>query len=558
MKSILLIVSLVLLVSVTWAQQTSLQKGHQAFREENYTQALSFYSQQIQQTPQHPAPYFWRGMTNWRLRKLEDVVSDLQKAIKLNYPDRDAAAYWKGVAEYELGDYAATVGSMTLALEEKYSLTAYVYQWRGFAYYELQDYANAIPDLKAAIAAKHPDLGELHFRLGEAYRVLRDKDIAVHHFEESLKAVDCPDPEKAEKEIILLRSELEKSTGEFLWIEPMTAVSEVRQNGLLIEACLSTNRRVLQEVQVEINGLTKYRLYPNDVPYSSIAGCDRRLTRTITLQPGENEIRLKAILDKGEIISDERIVNYQPRYSASQMPKVWAMIVGVASYTHARSLRYSDDDAYQMYAFLKSPEGGALPDEQIALLIDENATRTNILRQLENLFAKAGTNDLVLMYFSGHGLPGSFVPFDYNGEKATLLAHQDVQRIFRQTQARNRLCIADACHSGSLEGTRGLGIEAVTDRYYEALLESDGGMALLMSSKAEESSIEYRGLRQGVFSHYLIRGLRGEADSDQDGVVRIGELSEFVRKKTQSYTLHRQNPELHGMYDKRMPVGVVR
>ncbi|MDX1912773.1 MAG: hypothetical protein SFV22_14880, partial [Saprospiraceae bacterium] len=59
--------------------------------------------------------------------------------------------------------------------------------------------------------------------------------------------------------------------------------------------------------------------------------------------------------------------------------KVWALVVGVASYDHMPVLRYTDDDAYRFYAFLKSLEGGALPDDQVRVLIDEEATRDNVL-----------------------------------------------------------------------------------------------------------------------------------------------------------------------------------
>lgn len=52
--------------------------------------------------------------------------------------------------------------------------------------------------------------------------------------------------------------------------------------------------------------------------------------------------------------------------------KIWTVVVGVARYEHMPALRYSDDDAYRIYAFLKSPEGGALKDDQIKILVDED------------------------------------------------------------------------------------------------------------------------------------------------------------------------------------------
>ena len=70
--------------------------------------------------------------------------------------------------------------------------------------------------------------------------------------------------------------------------------------------------------------------------------------------------------------------------------KVWAIIIGISSYNHMQALKYTDDDAYRMYAFLKSPEGGALTDEQIRILIDEDATKEKIVAGLKETVEKAG------------------------------------------------------------------------------------------------------------------------------------------------------------------------
>ena len=186
-------------------------------------------------------------------------------------------------------------------------------------------------------------------------------------------------------------------------------------------------------------------------------------------------------------------------------------------------LKYTDDDAYHTYAFLKSPEGGALPDNQVRVLIDEDATRSNILRTMRNVFLQADENDVVIMYFSGHGLQGSFLPVDFDGFN-NKVDHADVKRIFEESKAKHKLCLADACHSGSLTAMRTATVENTLKKYYSAFDKSAGGTALLMSSKGEEYSLEDGGLRQGIFSHYLIRGLKGEADKNNNKIVTIQEL----------------------------------
>jgi hypothetical protein len=243
---------------------------------------------------------------------------------------------------------------------------------------------------------------------------------------------------------------------------------------------------------------------------------------------------------------------------ASQM-KVWAVVVGISAYDHMPTLRYTDDDAYRMYAFLKSPEGGALTDNQIRILIDEDATHDKILAAMNDVFSKAGKEDLVMVYFSGHGLPGSFLPIDFDGFNKKL-DHEDIKKMLESSPAKYKLCIADACHSGSLlamaekSGT----IRNVLEDYYKTLSQAEAGTALIMSSKGEETSLESSGLRQGVFSHFLIRGLKGEADKDANKIVTVQELFDYVDENVRAYTMNRQSPVIKGQYDGKMTVGVVR
>ena len=253
-------------------------------------------------------------------------------------------------------------------------------------------------------------------------------------------------------------------------------------------------------------------------------------------------------------IKDNPIINLN---SSKSKLKVWAVIIGVASYNHMPVLRYTDDDAYRMYAFLKSPEGGALEDDQISILIDEAATKQNIINTMNKIFGKAGPNDLVMLYFSGHGLKGSFLPSDFDGFN-NKLEHEEINSILKNSPAKYKLCIADACHSGSLLAMKSGQVPNTLANYYQSLAQAQRGTALIMSSKSDETSLESSGLRQGVFSHFLIRGLKGEADFNTDKVVTVQELFNFVSSNVKSYTNHRQSPLIKGDYDKNMTVAVRR
>jgi len=161
-----------------------------------------------------------------------------------------------------------------------------------------------------------------------------------------------------------------------------------------------------------------------------------------------------------------------------------------------------------------------LPDEQIRVLIDDDANRANIIRTMRQVFLQADENDVVILYYSGHGLPGSFLPVDFDGFN-NKLQHQDIKDVFGETKAKHKLVLADAC-------------------------------------KGDEYSLEDKGLRQGIFSHYLIRGLKGEADKNKNKIVTVTELFDFVHSKVRVYTGNAQTPTMTGEFDPNMPVAVSR
>lgn len=245
-------------------------------------------------------------------------------------------------------------------------------------------------------------------------------------------------------------------------------------------------------------------------------------------------------------------------YTNEPETKVWALVIGVSAYKHMPALRFPDDDAYRLSTFLQSPRGGAVAEDRIEVLIDEDATRQAIVSAMQSLFLKAGPKDLIILYFSGHGLPGAFLPIDYDGSN-NLLTHQEIRQIFDQSRAGYKLCVADACHSGGLLTRRGGQLpQNILNSYYKNLAQTRPGTALIMSSKAEETSLESSGLRQGVFSHFLLRGMKGEADQDIDGVVRVQELFQYINYQVQAYTSQQQSPVIQGDYDPRMPIAVLR
>ncbi len=267
--------------------------------------------------------------------------------------------------------------------------------------------------------------------------------------------------------------------------------------------------------------------------------------------------------DKGTLVRKEvaqSVVEDKERTisRAKNNPEVniWALVIGIGSYNHMPVLKYTDDDAYQVYAFLKSPEGGAVEDKQIKLLIDENATKENIDEALNSIVSNADKNDVIFIYYAGHGVEGAFVPYDFDGFN-NLYYHKDILNMLDKSIAKHKVLIADACHSGSMIAQRSP-FKTMLAEYYTDFERTKGGTALIMSSKEQENSLEYSGMRQGVFSYYLIQGLSGKADYDSSGIVTISEIFDYTHINVRKHTHNLQTPIISGDYDKEMPISIVR
>lgn len=230
--------------------------------------------------------------------------------------------------------------------------------------------------------------------------------------------------------------------------------------------------------------------------------------------------------------------------------RIWALVAGIGPYDHLADLEFPDDDARRFRDFLQSPGGGSVPDAQIRLLVNGEATRDRLLAAMQEIFGLADENDVVLVYFSGHGLDGALVPADFDGFNNRIF-NAELLPLMEASLARQKIVIADACHAGSLLTARGTTPESSLEA---ALGKASRGSAFLLSSGQDQVSLEDRKLASGVFSHFLRLGLDGRADADGDGWVRFGELFRFVRSGVTDRTSGRQTPVMWGTCDEDLPL----
>jgi uncharacterized caspase-like protein len=253
------------------------------------------------------------------------------------------------------------------------------------------------------------------------------------------------------------------------------------------------------------------------------------------------------------------------------LPKIWAIVIGVSKYQYSdMNLKYADKDAQFYYDYLTSPSGGNVAKENSVLLLNEKATRENILKEINDKCNRSFEDDLLIIYIAGHGMPdpvGSEIYFlSYESKPdnlaGTAVSQVDIEKALARSRARKKVWIADACHSGGAglnTNVRGDRAYLINRMYFEIANAKDG-LAVLAASSASEYSKEGDewGEGHGVFTYYLIDGLKGNADEDKDGIITIREAYDYVYRKVKEATKGQQNPVLQGVFDNRLPMGVIK
>lgn len=220
--------------------------------------------------------------------------------------------------------------------------------------------------------------------------------------------------------------------------------------------------------------------------------------------------------------------------------KIYAVVVGVEKYDGTvTDLGASVDDAQNMYNFLRANK-----NNKVVYLTDTNATKQNILYAMEKTFALAKKDDMIIFFFAGHGAEGMFCPHNVNGGKNALL-HTEVKSMFKKSHAKHKLVIADACFSGSIH------TKSSSKKNYETnSSKNNENVVIFMSSRDDEYSMEDRYINAGFFTHFLVRGMGGEADGDKNKEVTLYELYAYVRKNVRSKTNEKQTPVMFGNFNK--------
>jgi Flp pilus assembly protein TadD len=158
---------------------------------------------------------------------------------------------------------------------------------------------------------------------------------------------------------------------------------------------------------------------------------------------------------------------------------------------------------------------------------------------------------------------GYFVAHDSDPQNlhATGLAFKEVDRVLSdQIRAKQIVLLADACHAGSIGWTGDPSSPSRAAGVLESIGRGDRSILKLLASRSNEQSFEdgrWDG-GHGVFTFALLRGLRGGADRDKDGNIRVAEIIEHISQVVPRETGSRQNPRVAGNFEPQLSLATFR
>ena len=349
----------------------------------------------------------------------------------------------------------------------------------------------------------------------------------------------------------------------------------------------------LGETEVYINGNLTYSYLPKDLEKKQDGTYLLRLPID-SIQPylsggsssSINPMLVKAKI-KGESIYGRGEPIDIPVEMSTEIPRFFGVFVGVndygnpnkePNYTRFNDLDYASKDASDLSLAIEASARALFKDSTFIYrlsndsLQDYNPSKENLTRVFEDIGKKAKANDVLFVFFAGHGsidekgdkkeIKFMLEKADKRNKASTGFGVADLSNWChpKKVKAQKRVFVFDACHSGQFvneqmamaQGGRGGDEESARIRQLDKLKDKNG-MMILAAAADDQSAYEDVTLDQGVLTYHLLDVMQSEKD-DIELTVRdwfeqtISRVEEYSNRNGQN-----QSPNSFG--DGRFEIG---
>lgn len=235
-----------------------------------------------------------------------------------------------------------------------------------------------------------------------------------------------------------------------------------------------------------------------------------------------------------------------------------AIIVGIADYKNTNaSAIYADSDAKVFSDYAVQNLG--IPANRVKTLVNRNADEAGMLLATKRWLARAsnqGKTD-VFIFFAGHGLASEdghklyLLPYDGAPEllDKTAILRDELFADISAANPRSVTVFLDTCYSGTTRGTDMLiASRPIAIRALEQSIPDN--FTVMTAAAADQTAKPLEEAKHGMFSYFLMKGMEGEADANNDNEITAGELHSYVQTNVIQQSSGSQTPELQGDADR--------
>ena len=564
---------------------SAFSQGKQRYEAGDYESASEFFLKATKSEPTSWLPYNWLGWTYFNLKKYEEAIVQLKIANNI----KEVSGNYQGLGQsyYALGSFTAALLNFKKYVEMD-PKNWFAYNRLGWTYFNLKKYEDAIVQFKIANNIK--EVFGNYQGLGEAYYALGNYENAHTAFSNALKTCQN-DYEKEQIKISwaskhVMQGEFQKAY-DILGPRPYLGIEfSAREGGVEIVKVIKGSPASLAGLRSgdiltnfdgkDLRGITNKTFYEEIVKKTEFGSevivqikrdgsyVEKTLSVGITPHMAKTETDRKR---RDDLVEKEK----------AKTGVRWAVIIGISHYqdTQIPALRYASSDAQAFYEWAISPDGGKYAPSHVKQLLNKEATGANMKKALFEWLRGALDEDMVTIYFAGHGSPESpdsqdnlfLLPYDtqYNSIATTGFPMWDIETALKRfIRAKKVVVIADACHSGGVgqsfdiarRANRGIKINPISSGIQDLSQVGDGVCVISASSDNQFSQESKRwGGGHGVFTYFLLKGLKGDADYNKDSSVSLGELTSYLSEKVRRETKNAQSPTVAGRYDPAITIG---
>ncbi len=303
------------------------------------------------------------------------------------------------------------------------------------------------------------------------------------------------------------------------------------------------------EVKITLNikdiggGIGDIRLYLNGV---AVKTDTRAITRkqssktiqksyTLKLPSGKNTLKALVFNQTNTMQSNDALHTITAEYKTIHKPELHALVIGIDTFKNPKlQLKYAASDATLFAETIKTQSKGIFSQTIIHTLnTKENTSKEAITQKLKEL-QSLNPEDLFVFYVASHGTvdDGEYFLITSNvGSTSTrklktdAIKQEDLKRLIANVPTTKKLIVLDTCNAGAMGEallTRGMSEDTAIK-----ILSRAVGSTILSAATSQQQALEgHKG--HGLFTYVLTEGLKGKADSNNDGYVKTLELANYI------------------------------